>query len=193
MADTWPDLLTSAEFSAASYGKIRPDDPRLPILLEGASAAVRSYCGWHVTPVITEKLLLDGGTGRVLTLPSLHVLDITGVTVLGEALDADALADLEWSERGSVRAGATGVHTWPERWRSIEVELLHGYASAPDLVSVVQQVVANAISSPLGATREQAGALSVMWSTTAPGVSGGLSLLRRDLDILDRYALGALT
>ena len=73
----------------------------------------------------------------------------------------------------------------------MQIKVQHGFDldAVADLKQVVQQVVGNAISSPLGATREQAGAVSVSWATTAPGVSGGLSLLERDLMILDRYKL----
>ena len=79
----------------------------------------------------------------------------------------------------------------PARFRAVQAKIQHGYDldAVADLKAVVQQVVGNAISSPLGATREQAGAVSVSWATTAPGVSGGISLLERDYAIVDQYRL----
>jgi hypothetical protein len=45
----------------------------------------------------------------------------------------------------------------------------------------------------MGATREQAGIYAASWATTAPGVSGGMSLLARDTAVLDTYRLAGNT
>ncbi|MGV3564158.1 MAG: hypothetical protein ACO1ON_12850 [Nocardioides sp.] len=131
--------------------------------------------------MIEETITLDGPGGDLLALPTLRVEDITAVSVRGAALD---VGDLEWSDKGMIRH-----RRWPHRFRSVEVTFRHGFEHADDLKQVVQQVVANAIASPMGATREQAGQVSISWSTTAPGVSGGLSLLERDMAVLDLYRL----
>lgn len=180
----YPALLTPLEFSAGTGGKIAASDPRLPAMLEGATSAIRNYCGWHVAPLVTEPMVLDGPGGQLLTLPTLRLAAVTSLSIAGEAVD---LTDLEWSASGEVWRSC-----WPKRFRSVEITVSHGFDSAPDLVQVVQQVVANAITSPLGATREQAGPFAVSWATTAPGVSGGLSLLQRDLATLTLYRLPKL-
>ena len=41
--------------------------------IQAAEGAVRRYCGWHIAPVATETLVLDG-TGTRLALPSHLVL-----------------------------------------------------------------------------------------------------------------------
>ena len=102
---------------------------------------------------------------------------------------ATGVGDFEWSANGELRrAGGS----WPTSWRSVAVEFTHGFESAPDVEQVVLQVVAHALSSPMGATREQAGGLSVSWATTAPGVSGGMALLARDREVLDLYRLARI-
>lgn len=174
-------ILTPSEFSASTDGVIAPNDPRLGLLLEGASRAIRRYCGWHVTPVIEETLTLDGPGGPLLRLPTLHVEEITSLKINGQDVDVDSL---EWSQTGMVRRSA-----WPAKFRSIQIGIKHGFEDAADVKQIVQQIVGNAISSPLGATREQAGQVSISWSTTAPGVAGGISLLQRDLAVLDLYRL----
>lgn len=174
-------LLTPVEFAAATNGKIREDDPRVAPLLAGASQAIRRYCGWHIGPVVSEPLTLDGPGGDVLVLPTLRLVNVESLTVLGESVE---VADLEWSANGEVRRAC-----WPTRWRSVVIGISHGFDDYADVKQVLQQVVGNAISSPLGATSEQAGQLAVSWSTTAPGVSGGLSLLDRDLAVLNMYRL----
>ncbi len=176
-------LLTADEFSAGTNGKISASDPRVQPLLDGASAAIRRYCGWHITPVLTETITLDGPGGSILMLPTLNLISVVSFTERGTAAN---VSELEWSAKGMVRRRHS---RWTTRFRGLTVEMEHGYEDAPDVKAIVQQVVANAISSPMGATREQAGQVSISWATTAPGVSGGLSLLERDYAVLDLYRL----
>lgn len=182
--DVLPPLLSAREFSAGTGGQIPVDDPRLDALLSGASAAIRRYCGWHIAPVIEDDYTLDYEGGGLLVLRTLALRGIESLTVGGRAADVDSL---EWSENGEIRM----LFHAPAWFRAVQAKIQHGYDldAVADLKAVVQQVVGNAISSPLGATREQAGAVSVSWATTAPGVSGGISLLERDLAIVDQYKL----
>lgn len=180
-----PPLLSPEQFAQGTGGKILAGDPRVPLLIDGATAAIRRYCGWHIAPVIIEDLKFDGPGGSVLVLPTLRVQEVEKVVERGVLLEEDA--HYEWSANGEIRRLAR--QSWTYRWRAIDVTLRHGFDSAADLTQIVQQVVANALASPMGATREQAGQVSVSWATTAPGVSGGLSLLERDLAILNTYRL----
>lgn len=179
-----PPFITKENFSQGTGGKIPTSDPRVEPLLKGASAAIRRYCGWHIAPVLQADLVLDGPGGSLLTLPTLRLVNVLSFQDDGNPVE---VADLEWSERGMIRHRGRRL---TRKFRGIEATVQHGWDEAPDVAQIVQQVVANALSSPLGATREQAGALSVSWATTAPGVSGGLSLLQRDLDVLNLYRLG---
>lgn len=179
----YPALLTPAEFSAGTGGKIPENDPRIPALLDGATRGIRRYCGWHIAPVVTETMTLDGPGGSLLRLPTLNLVEIVSMTERGIELDVDAL---EWSAKGLVRRRRG---RWTDRFRGVVAEVEHGYEDAADVRQIIQQVVGNALASPLGATREQVGAFSVTWGTTAPGVAGGMSLLARDLATLDLYRL----
>lgn len=178
-------FVTAAEFSAWTNGVVPENDPRVLPLLAGASAAIRRFCGWHVAPQINETVTLDGEGGRVLSLRTKHLAVVHSVTARGVAYGADSYG---WSEIGNIELYSG---CFPHRYRSIAVEMEHGYdlADVEDVKQIVKQVCAAAISSPMGATREQAGAVSVQWATTAPNVAGGLSLLQRDLDVLSRFRL----
>lgn len=177
-------LVTPAEFEAGTGGAIKASDPRVLPLLSAASTAVRRWCGWHIAPVVTEELVLDSPGGSLIVLPTMRLLEVTALTVGGVVFDVESL---EWSANGEVRT--RDRRGWPEGFRNMSATIRHGFESAPDVAQVVQQVVANAVTSPLGATREQAGQVSIQWAQTAPGVAGGLSLLGRDLDVLAAYRL----
>lgn len=176
-------FATPAELSAYTKGLVSPTDERSQPLLDGATQAIRNYCGWNIAPAEDVTVTLDGG-GEVLYLPSLRVNSIASVTVNGSPL-----ADYEWSRRtGNLRR--PGHRAFPEVWGGIQVAFNSGYSVVPaDLKQIVLQVSTLALSSPTGATREQAGQVSMSWATTAPGVSGGLTLLDRDLRTLAAYRL----
>lgn len=180
-----PPLVTAQQVANGSRGKILEGDPRLAPLIDGASASIRRYCGWHITPVITQTITLDGPGGDLLALPTLRLVEILSIAEHGTPLTEQ---DYDWSEIGSIlrRRGC-----WSPRYRAIVTEVRHGFESAPDVAQIVQQVVLNALASPLGATAETAGGVSVTWAQTAPGVAGGMALLQRDLDVLNLYRLAS--
>lgn len=178
------DFVTKEEISSATNGQILAQDPRIPSLITGACEGIRRYCGWHVTPEIQETLTLDSHGGIWLKLPTLRVKEITELQIDGTVIPADSYT---WSEKGMLRLKKG---TFPDDYQCVKVSLKHGFETTT-LKQVVTQVIINALASPLGVTREQAGSISVAWSSTAPGVSGGMSFLQRDLEILDSYRLEA--
>ncbi|QZE10228.1 head-to-tail adaptor [Microbacterium phage Doobus] len=182
-------FATPAELSAYTKGNISPTDGRSQLILNGASEAIRRYAGWNIAPAEDVTVTLDGG-GSVLYLPSLKVNSLAAITIDGTPVD---LSRVEWSRRtGNVRwkPRENWSTYWRETWGGIEVTFNSGYAETPaDLKSVVLQVSSIALSSPTGATREQAGQVAIEWATTAPGVAGGLSLLARDLAVVNSYRL----
>jgi hypothetical protein len=183
-----PPLVTPAEFSAWTGGKIPEADPRLEPLLLGASAGVRRWCGWHIAPVLEETLTGDGPAGRLLLLPTGRLLAVLEASDAGTVLD---VSGVDFSRSGMVELPRTSGTWWSGRLGAVSVRVRHGYdlADVPDVAQIVKQLTANALASPMGATREQAGTVSVAWATTAPGVSGGLSLLQRDMDILAAFKI----
>lgn len=151
--------------------------------LAAAEAAVRKYCGWHIAPVIIEDLVLDGtGTGS-LFIKSLRVVGIHAAEVDGTVLDP---ATLEWSEAGYVRT--SGV--WPDKLRSVRLTVEHGFEEVPDVAQTIRDIAARAAASPGGVVREQAGGVSIGFSLTAPGVSGGVVLMDHERRMLDQYRIG---
>lgn len=180
-----PPLATAESLDNFTGGQLPADDPRVPALLDGASAAVRRYCRWHIAPVLEETLTVDGPGGDVLLLPTGRLLSLVEVTDGGRQVP---VSSLDVSAAGMI--GRPAGH-WSGRFGAVTARVRHGHdlAAVPDVAQIVRQVVANALSSPMGVTREQAGAISVSWSMTAPNVSGGLSLLARDLDVLNEYRI----
>ncbi|QOI67654.1 head-to-tail adaptor [Arthrobacter phage Orcanus] len=180
-----PPLVSAEEFSEWTGGKIAANDPRVEPLLRGASAGIRRHCGWHIAPVLEETLDGDGPGGRLLMLETGRLLSVVSVDNGGETVDPGAV-DASKSGMLELRSGV-----WSSRLGAVSVRVRHGWdlADVADVAQIVKQVTANALASPMGATREQAGTISISWATTAPGVAGGLSLLERDLAVLAPFKL----
>lgn len=150
--------------------------------LAAAEAVVRKYCGWHVAPVIIEDLILDGTGTASLFIKSLRVVNVLAAEVDGTVLDP---ATLEWSEAGYLRIPGA----WPDKLRAVKLTVEHGFDDVPDVAAIVRAIAARASASPTGVVREQAGAVSIGFSLTAPGVSGGVVLMDHERRMLDKYRI----
>ena len=68
-----PSFVTGREVISASGGRLSVE-PGVAAMMAGAvSAAIRSYCGWHVAPIVEETMTLDYDGGGILTLPTLRL------------------------------------------------------------------------------------------------------------------------
>lgn len=184
--EPYPALIDPEQLEVATGGAVLADDPATEGLIAQASATIRGYAGWHIAPVIEETLRVEvpfGGAPLNVLLPSLRVVRVLEVRVDGRKVDQPA-----WLTDGHVWAGhlSCGPHV-------IEADVRHGYSldEVADVQGVAVQVAAVAMSSPTGVTREQTGAVSLEYARTGDGVAGGLALLPRDRDVLDRYRIGS--
>lgn len=103
-----------------------------------ARAAARRYCGWHVTPVETETITVDGPGGLVLSLPTLRLVQLMSITENGRPVDPATL--LVSPSTGQVRK-RSGAY-WTSNPGGITVEMEHGFDEAPDFDAAVEQAAA---------------------------------------------------
>lgn len=123
--------------------------------ITAASAQVRELCGWHIWPSITETVrLVDPGS--MVMLPTLHLTAVSAVR-----WDDVAATDFTWHTAGYLTASRTA---WPQ-WHHgvLEVDITHGYETAPDaIVDVVLALAAAVMEDPTGRhTSERLGDYSV--------------------------------
>ncbi|WP_396902458.1 hypothetical protein [Mycolicibacterium sp.] len=105
---------------------------------EADLAAVRRYCGWHVSPVIEGDIVtLDGPGSALLVLPTLRMSALTKVVENDVELDLSTLA---WSRRGLVRKKSGAL--WSCEYGAITVTFTHGFTEeeAADWRRTVQQI-----------------------------------------------------
>jgi hypothetical protein len=107
-------------------------DPPLPgydpDAVLAAEDLVRTHCGWHIAPAVTEVLTLNGKGSAYLRLPSKRVTAITLIVNDGVTLPA---SNYTWAIDGLVTL-LSGY--WTTKSRAIQVSLTHGYTSCPAAV-----------------------------------------------------------
>jgi hypothetical protein len=181
-----PPLASPADVEAYTKGKLKAVDLRVPAALAAVSRSIRRRAGWHIWPLVTaHTLVLDGPGGDVLSLPTLKLVALTSLTEVGTAIDLVDGVDVSPST-GLVKKTSG---TWTTRYGKISAVMDHGEEEVPDLANLALKLVARGLASPMGATREQAGALSVNWSMTTQGVAGGIVPTADERSLMDSYVL----
>jgi hypothetical protein len=182
-----PDFATPEEVEAFTKGQVDSTDERVQDAIKAVTLSIRREAGWHIGPVVTDHTLtLDGPGGTKLNLPTGKLLELKSLTHLGTALDVDG-EDLDWSELGLVELRNGTL--WTNRYRKIVAVLDHGYDDYSDLKFLTLGLASRGLSSPFGATREQAGSMSIQWATPQSGVAGGIVPTSVELSIVNRYKL----
>jgi hypothetical protein len=182
-----PPLASPAQLEAYTKGKVKAADLRVPDALAAVSRSIRRRAGWHIFPVVNaHTLVLDGPGGTVLSLPTLKLVNLTAITEAGKVLDPVAGVDVS-RETGLVKK--TDGSSWTTRYGQVVVTMDHGEEEVPDLANLALKLAARGLASPMGATREQAGALSVNWSMVTQGVAAGITPSADERALMDSYVL----
>lgn len=185
-ADTLDPIITAEQFAVITGGMFSASPERVAAVLSGVSAAIRDYCGWHVAPSLT-CVFRGNGEGRLLMLPAMGVSDVASVSIM----DSDSTGELlpanqyEWTAAGMVRLR---FGRFPDAWRGVLCEYTAGFDSA-SLGVVVAQIAGNALAASPGVADERAGNVSISYNRTGEGITGGVSLLPRDVELLAPYKL----
>lgn len=123
-----------------------------------AQAAVRSYCGWHIAPVVAETVFVNGPGGHLLLLPTLKLVSVTTVTN-----DGAAVSDPEWSENGMIRHCG-----WSRKLRGVEVSFTHGFEECPDDIRAVVGRLKESLAAPISVTQQSTGPFGVTYAAVGP-------------------------
>lgn len=151
--------------------------------LNVAHSAIRGACGWHVAPIITETLVLDGSGGPSLLLPSLRVRSIASVT--NDA--TDVTDNVKYSRRTGVLTLASG---WSCDVGSIEITMTHGFTveEVPSVAGLIVTLTKRAAASS-NVVQQGIGPASQRLATGRDGGVLGVPLLESEHAILAPYKL----
>ena len=162
-----PDLISVADFNEATNNRYAGDS-RVATAISAASAAIRSYCGWHVAPVPACSIELDGEAGDIW-LPAGALESVTSAKVDGEQVEVTG-----YNRRGRVR-----IANKTSGLGNVSIDYVAGYdvSACPDLVAIVaNRVMANVAMTTYGVAQETAGGVSISYSGNALSDMGGAYL-----------------
>ncbi|ALJ20382.1 hypothetical protein [Microbacterium sp. No. 7] len=166
---------TPTDMADRSQGEIPATRPFLQKELDAATTAIRNACGWHIAPSETVTYRRVRPFAEQVWLPAMRIVSITTATVDGATVAPSSIEfdpDTGWTSLCG---------------RRVDVEFVAGFAPVPaDLVTLTLELAAGALGSPLGISREQAGAVSLSYTRT----SGALT--HADHARLAPYKLGWL-
>lgn len=151
--------------------------------LNAANQAIRTECGWHVAPIITEELVLDGAGGKNLLVPSLRIREV----VIARSDGRDVTDQVKFSRRAGVLTLASG---WSCDVGSIELTIRHGFEAeeVPNIAALIVTLTKRAASS--GAFVQQSiGPASAKVATGRDGAALGVPLLESERETLAPYRL----
>lgn len=144
----------------------------------GIQSLIRSYCGWHIAPVILETVTVDGSGGSAQLLPTLRLVEVLSITN-----DGKPVTDPQWSQMGAVRG------CWTGKLRGVVAEIRHGYVECPaEVAAAVERLGRTERMAGLGTVR--IGQVSVQ--AEAPQVESP-AMDPYVTAILDRYRLPGLS
>lgn len=127
----WPDLCDGSDL----------DDGHDESSIAQAAGLIRDACGWHIAPSITEDRALAAAGGRLLSLPSLHVIEVTSVRL---ASTNEVIPDAVLSEAGLLQLPLG--RRWPSGIAAVRVTMVHGLPEAPPAILSVINDLAGALS-----------------------------------------------
>ncbi|NMW65986.1 hypothetical protein HHJ78_10870 [Mobiluncus mulieris] len=154
--------------------------------MRAGEAAIRAWCGWHVSPQVTETLTVDTACGTCAVLPTMRIVDLVRVEYRG----VEITPAVSWSESGLIQY----PEGFAEAYRSLKVTLTHGYApeEVPQIVALIATVGRRAADQKLVASQTVNGA-SVSY-LTAGGAPLSVPLLQIEKEMLAPYRLpGGIT
>ncbi len=185
MTESGPvDTMTFASaqlLNAKSNGFFPVDHPDVERALRAATSKIRKRARWHIWPVMTKTVRLNGPGTKILQLPAMHLTEVASIVELGKTINLSRL-DIGYDD------GQIGGRFWTDRLGAITATFTAGYEEIPDeLEGLVLEMTARALGSPLGAIREQTLSSNVTWSATAPNVAGGTVILDHEFADVDEY------
>ena len=194
-----PDFINTTEFVLFTNNKFG-DDMRVESNIPSATASIRNYCGWHISPNLTCGMvyrvqdLRDAfvGPDLLIQLPATFVTSVDKVVV--DAVlnpdtglyEGDVMEDYSLEGNGLVRIYDIGYR---DRKSNIFIKYSAGLPEAQ--ISVIKELTAHrvvhAVSSSYGVMSESVGGVSVTYNASWAGNTRSTALPDDNREVLEPY------
>ena len=189
-AETLPDLITAEDFAKFTNSKFGTTDTRIAANIPSASASIRNYCGWHISPSLDCGMLYNVHDLRdafvngdlLIQLPATFVTEVKKVVLNAkwndeaEDWDGEIIEDADRLDYGMGEGLLKVYDVSPmDRRAKIFVKYTAGFPSTaiPLVKEIAANSVARAMTSSYGVASEAAGGVSISYSSTWSGKGSG--------------------
>lgn len=144
-----------AEPTLADLADYQAKDPQQA--LDAALVAVQSYCGWHISPSVTETVTVWSKDGCVLFLKTLALTAIISIVQDGVTIPSTSYT---FESYGAVRVVPGSYFS---RLSKLTVNFTHGYTTLPkDAKDVALALAQRSINDTRGMVARGGGATGVV-------------------------------
>lgn len=192
-ADEIPGMMTLTEFNAMTAEKYL-DDTRVEPDIKAATAAIRSFCGWHVYPsqacqlntTLYDKAVTISDRVLLIQLPATFVSAIESIQIGEETIDGTFVL----MPNGVLRVFGLA---WSRLtlWTPVVVKYTAGLpeGTAEDVMAVLADRVTHALASSEGVQSETAGGVSVTYNAAWANGAKATALADDTKEVLSHYRL----
>jgi hypothetical protein len=153
--------------------------------IDAAVSAVRAAAGWHIAPSRAETKTLDVQCYEsLLRLPTRA---LTSVTAVRDTDTAEVIASTKYRISKSLGQVVHKTGYWPAGYGRVEVDMTHGFATAPADLLVVIAEAATIYRREGSMVTQSAGPFRVTYGEVDYPI-GGINPLSKD-SVLARYSL----
>lgn len=202
-AETLPNFITTIEFSNFTNGKFGTTDTRIAANITSASAAIRNYCGWHISPSLECGMLYNVrdlrdafvGPDLLIQIPATFVTAVSKVVLNAKwnndtnDWDGEVITDPDRFDFGT--DGLLRVYDVGCLDRKAKI-FIHYTAGLPNTsIDVIKELTANkvthSVTNAYGVTSEAAGGVSVTYNASWSGRAGSTALADDSREVLETY------
>lgn len=198
-AEFIPDLLTASEYDGYTGSKFH-GDARINACIPSASAAIRDYCGWHISPNLTCGIfyrvadLRDAFVGKdlLVQLPATYVTAVKKVILNAtwnedeQKAEGDVITDFDYETNGLLRIYDADVC---DRRSKIFVKYEAGfpeYFQTDAVKELAANLVSHSVTNTYGVNSETVGGVSVSYNSVLTGRSP-ITLSADTREVLNHY------
>ena len=202
-AETLPDLITDLDFANYTNGKFGTNDTRIAVNISSASAAIRNYCGWHVSPSLDCGMLYNVhdlrdafvGSDLLIQLPATFVSNVSKVVLNAVWNEDEGTWDGEIIEDGSridygMGSGLVRVYDVGPLDRRSKLFIKYTAGFPDSAIPIIKELTANGVTHALtntyGVNSEAAGGVSVSYNTSW-AAKGSTALANDTREALEPY------
>lgn len=200
-AEALPDLVTPGDFNNYTNGKFGTTDTRIAANIKSASASVRNFCGWHISPSLDCFMVYNvfdlrdafNNGDLMIQLPATFITAVNQVIINAVWNEEDGTWDGDIIEPERIEYGASGVvkiydvgHL--DRRSKVFIRYAAGFSDAAvsDIKELVCNGVTRALTNTYGVNSEAAGGVSVSYNASWTG-KGSTALANDTRDTLEPY------